>query len=71
MENLSKMEKISLIKRLVSGDAHFINGQIINNGVVLIQKDNEYFLNGSQVLLSQFDNVPDCTLIIIPDNGRS
>lgn len=68
--SLSRKEKIDLIKKLAAGEAHVINGEIISGGIVLIQKDGAYYLNGLLVDIEQFKNVPECTLLILPDNGR-
>lgn len=65
IKNLTRKEKIDLIKRILVGEIHIINGEIIEKGVVLIQKDDQYFLNGKPI---DFDEVTKYveTVIILP-----
>jgi len=70
LEDLSKKQKIELIRKLSRGEVAVVNGEIITGGTVLVQKDGSYSLNGSQVELDKFKNLPDFTVIILPDNGR-
>ena len=63
---LTKREKIELIRKIVAGEVKVVAGQIIESGVVLIKKDEAYFLNGVPVDKEQFSNIPGCTLIILP-----
>lgn len=52
--NLTRKEKIDLIRRIQAGEINIINGEIIEGGVVLIKKDEQYYLNGNPV---DFDEV--------------
>ena len=63
--NLNRKEKIDLIRRIQAGEIHVINGEIIEGGVVLIQKDDQYFLNVKTV---DFDEVTKKveTVIVLP-----
>lgn len=74
ISDLSKAEKIELIKRIAAGDETLIiNGNIIGNGLVLIEKDGNYYLDCNQlseVDLARFKEKFTGTLILIPDNGR-
>lgn len=67
LKTLSKQRKIDLIKRIQAGKITVIAGQIVEGGAVLIEKDGKYFLHGHAVELGQFNSVPECTLIILPE----
>lgn len=65
IKNLSKKEKIELIKNLASGKIHAVNGEIIDSGVVLIKKGDEYYLNGNLVDFDELKKKVE-TVIILP-----
>lgn len=72
LSQLSKAEKIKLIERIQAGDVPLIiNGQIIGNGVVLIEKEGDFYLDGSKINMEEFNEKFKGTAIILPDNGRS
>ena len=75
LENLSRKEKIELIKRIRDGEVALIGGEIIDTGAVIIIKEGKHYLAGAvestPVDLSEFEKLPECTLVILPDNGRS
>jgi hypothetical protein len=70
ISKLNKSEKIDLIKRIQAGEVSVIAGQIVERGAVLIEKDGKYYMNGNLVELEQFENIPDCTLIILPEKRK-
>lgn len=67
ISKLNKSEKIGLIKRIQAGEVSVIAGQIVERGAVLIENDGKYYLNGHPVELEQFENISECTLIILPE----
>jgi len=69
INELTRAEKINLINKLAAGDIPLIiNGFIIGDGVVLIEKDGEFYLDGSKININEFNE--NVTAIILPDNGR-
>lgn len=75
--DLTREEKIDLIKRLVAGEVHVINGEIIELSPVIIYKDKEpgmaekYWIDGKELTPEEFDNViklypKDQTLLFLP-----
>jgi len=72
LSQLSKSEKIKLIERIQAGDVPLIiNGQIIGNGVILIEKGGDFYLDGSKINMEEFKEKFKGTAIILPDNGRN
>ncbi len=68
---MSKSEKIDLIKRIQSGDIPLIiNGEVIDDGVILIEKDGEYYLHGFKINMKEFAEKFTGTAIILPYNGK-
>lgn len=71
ISDLPKDRKIELIKRIHAGDVPLIiDGKLIENGIVLIEKDGEYFFEGTKVLLEELEKRFTGTVITLPDNGR-
>ncbi|HPE74679.1 MAG TPA: hypothetical protein PLC80_01245 [Draconibacterium sp.] len=66
--NLSKREKIELIKNLASGKINVINGKIIDSGVVLIRKGDEYYLNDQVVDFDEVERKVDAFIILPAKN---
>jgi hypothetical protein len=73
LSKLSKTEKIDLIKRIQAGDVPLIiNGQIIGNGVILIKKEGDFYLDGSKINMEEFkEKFKGTAIIILPHNGRN
>lgn len=63
-KNLDRKEKIDLIKRIQAGEANIINGEIIEGGVVLFRKDDQYFLNGKPVDYDEVTKKVDAVIIL-------
>ncbi|MGD9931763.1 MAG: hypothetical protein AB7U05_17215 [Mangrovibacterium sp.] len=72
VSQLSKAEKIDLIKRIQSGDVPLIiNGEIIENTAVLIQREGKLYAEGIEVSWEQLNSTSsERSVIILPDNGR-
>ncbi|MDP2335346.1 MAG: hypothetical protein Q8N05_02635 [Bacteroidota bacterium] len=77
LKDLTREEKIDLLKKIESGDASILNGQIVYNGIgtVLIEKDGLYYLNDYNenqipIDLDKFRQTFKGAVFIIPDNGR-
>lgn len=72
VSKLSKQEKIELIERIAAGDIPLIvNGEIIENTAVLIQRDGRLYAEGIEVTWEQLNSTSsEKSVIILPDNGR-
>ncbi|MGQ8336873.1 hypothetical protein ACUNWD_10005 [Sunxiuqinia sp. A32] len=76
IENLSKEEKIQLLKDLAAGKISVIDGEVIREGVVLIEKDGKYYVNEYHeskhgVTHDEFlEKFRGETVIILPHNSR-
>jgi hypothetical protein len=70
LETLNRKEKIALIKRIQSGEVHIINGEIVEGGVVLIQKGMQFYFNRKLVDYSKIELAAEA-VVILPENGRS
>lgn len=68
IENLSKKEKIELIKRIQSGSVSFFAGQIIDGGVVLIEKNGQFFLDGVLVDKAEIEKHVEAIIILPAKN---
>lgn len=71
IENLSKTEKIELIKKLASREIHVINGEIIEPCSIIIMKDGKYLMGEKEFETNQLDFLyslfpEDSTLIFLP-----
>lgn len=66
LKDLSRKEKLELIKQIQAGEIHVINGEIIEGGVVLIQNADNYYLNGKPVDFEELAKKVE-TVIILPE----
>lgn len=73
--DLTREQKIDLIKKLVAGEVHVINGEVIELSPIIIYKEREmaekYWIDGKEFTSEEFDNViklypKDQTLIFLP-----
>jgi len=77
--DLTRDEKIDLINRLVAGEVHVINGEVIELSPIIIYKGREvaekYWIDGKELTPEEFDNViklypKDQTLIFLPAKNK-
>ena len=76
LEKLSREEKVGLLKDLSSGKLSIIGGEIVDKGVVLIEKDGLCHVNKFEegkpgISLEEFkEQFKGDTMVILPYNGR-
>ncbi|MDD4144647.1 MAG: hypothetical protein PHN68_08425 [Prolixibacteraceae bacterium] len=67
---MNRKEKIALIKRIQAGEIHIVNGEIVDGGVVLIQKGMQFYFNRKLVDYSKIERSAE-GIVILPENDRS
>lgn len=73
--DLTREEKIDLIRQLQAGTVNVINGNIVELSQVIIIKKGKYTMIDQEFTSDEFDRILELFpkgqgVIILPDNGR-